>query len=430
MNSFEQPYVHEPITKLNSKRLMILPLLVELDGGKKLCITEADLEDYPGMFLNNSTDKPVLKPIFASYPKVKKQGGHNNLQMLVEEREDYIAKTSGTRAFPWRMFIVSENDKQLADCYMVYRLASPCRLQDVSWVKPGKVAWDWWNDWNIYDVDFRAGINTETYKYYIDFAAEHGIEYVILDEGWSVNMAADLMQVIPEIDIPELVKRARACGAVILMDAAQSAPHMPIDVQKLDVDFVAFSGHKMLAPMGIGVLYGKQELLEKMPPFLTGGEMIETVSRYDAVYAELPHKFEAGTVNAGGAVGLAAAIDYLESYGMDTLHAVEQELTAYLFRGMNAIPHVHVLGSQREDNHTGIVSFTVDQVHPHDISEVLSSDGMDIRAGHHCAQPLHDHLGIHSTARASLMFYNTKEEIDRFLESVSNIRRRMGFGNE
>lgn len=231
-------------------------------------------------------------------------------------------------------------------------------------------------------------------------------------------------------DIPELVKRARACGAVILMDAAQSAPHMPIDVQKLDVDFVAFSGHKMLAPMGIGVLYGKQELLEKMPPFLTGGEMIETVSRYDAVYAELPHKFEAGTVNAGGAVGLAAAIDYLESYGMDTLHAVEQELTAYLFRGMNAIPHVHVLGSQQEDNHTGIVSFTVDQVHPHDISEVLSSDGMDIRAGHHCAQPLHDHLGIHSTARASLMFYNTKEEIDRFLESVSNIRRRMGFGNE
>ncbi|WP_456107509.1 aminotransferase class V-fold PLP-dependent enzyme [Ruminococcus sp.] len=231
-------------------------------------------------------------------------------------------------------------------------------------------------------------------------------------------------------DIPELVKRARACGAVILMDAAQSAPHMPIDVQKLDVDFAAFSGHKMLAPMGIGVLYGKQELLEKMPPFLTGGEMIETVSRYDAVYAELPHKFEAGTVNAGGAVGLAAAIDYLESYGMDTLHAVEQELTAYLFRGMNAIPHVHVLGSQREDNHTGIVSFTVDQVHPHDISEVLSSDGMDIRAGHHCAQPLHDHLGIHSTARASLMFYNTKEEIDRFLESVSNIRRRMGFGNE
>lgn len=228
-------------------------------------------------------------------------------------------------------------------------------------------------------------------------------------------------------DIPELVKRARACGAVILMDAAQSAPHMPIDVQKLDVDFVAFSGHKMLAPMGIGVLYGKQELLEKMPPFLTGGEMIETVSRYDAVYAELPHKFEAGTVNAGGAVGLAAAIDYLESYGMDTLHAVEQELTAYLFRGMNAIPHVHVLGSQREDNHTGIVSFTVDQVHPHDISEVLSSDGMDIRAGHHCAQPLLAYLGVRSCARASLAFYNTTADIDRFLAALGGVRKEMGY---
>ena len=223
MNSFEQPYVHEPITKLNSKRLMILPLLVELDGGKKLCITEADLEDYPGMFLNNSIDKPVLKPIFASYPKVKKQGGHNNLQMLVEEREDYIAKTSGTRAFPWRVFIVSENDKQLADCDMVYRLASPCRLQDISWVKPGKVAWDWWNDWNIYDVDFRAGINTETYKYYIDFAAEHGIEYVILDEGWSVNMAADLMQVIPEIDIPELVNYGKSKNVGIILWAGYYA---------------------------------------------------------------------------------------------------------------------------------------------------------------------------------------------------------------
>ena len=223
MNSFEQPYVHEPITKLNSERLMILPFLVELDGGKKLCITEADLEDYPGMFLNNSTDKPVLKPVFAPYPKVKKQGGHNNLQMLVEEREDYIAKTSGTRAFPWRVFVVSENDKQLADCDMVYRLASPCRLQDVSWVKPGKVAWDWWNDWNIYDVDFRAGINNETYKYYIDFAAEHGIEYVILDEGWSVNMAADLMQVIPEIDIPELVNYGKSKKVGIILWAGYHA---------------------------------------------------------------------------------------------------------------------------------------------------------------------------------------------------------------
>ena len=223
MNSFEQPYVYEPITKLNSKRLMFLPLLVELKGGKKLCITEADLEDYPGMFLNNSTTQPALKPVFAPYPKVKKQGGHNNLQMLVEEREHYIAKTKGTRSFPWRVFVVSAEDRQLADCDMVYRLASPCRVKDLSWIKPGKVAWEWWNDWNIDGVDFRAGINNETYKYYIDFASEHGIEYVILDEGWAVNLKADLMQVIPEIDLQELVDYGKSKNVGIILWAGYYA---------------------------------------------------------------------------------------------------------------------------------------------------------------------------------------------------------------
>ena len=223
MNSFEQPYVYEPITKLNSKRLMFLPLLVELEGGKKLCITEADLEDYPGMFLNNSTTQPALKPVFAPYPKVKKQGGHNNLQILVEEREHYIAKTKGTRSFPWRVFVVSAEDRQLADCDMVYRLASPCRVKDLSWIKPGKVAWEWWNDWNIDGVDFRAGINNDTYKYYIDFASEHGIEYVILDEGWAVNLKADLMQVIPEINLQELVDYGKSKNVGIILWAGYYA---------------------------------------------------------------------------------------------------------------------------------------------------------------------------------------------------------------
>ena len=223
MNSFEQPYVYEPITKLNSKRLMFLPLLVDLEGGKKLCITEADLEDYPGMFLNNSTTQPALKPVFAPYPKVKKQGGHNNLQMLVEEREHYIAKTKGTRSFPWRVFVVSAEDRQLADCDMVYRLASPCRVKDLSWIKPGKVAWEWWNDWNIDGVDFRAGINNDTYKYYIDFASEHGIEYVILDEGWAVNLKAELMQVIPEIDLQELVDYGKSKNVGIILWAGYYA---------------------------------------------------------------------------------------------------------------------------------------------------------------------------------------------------------------
>ena len=223
MNSFEQPYVYEPITKLNSKHLMFLPLLVELEGGKKLCITEADLEDYPGMFLNNSTTQPALKPVFAPYPKVKKQGGHNNLQILVEEREHYIAKTKGTRSFPWRVFVVSTEDRQLADCDMVYRLASPCRVKDLSWIKPGKVAWEWWNDWNIDGVDFRAGINNDTYKYYIDFASEHGIEYVILDEGWAVNLKADLMQVIPEINLQELVDYGKSKNVGIILWAGYYA---------------------------------------------------------------------------------------------------------------------------------------------------------------------------------------------------------------
>lgn len=222
-NSFEQPYVNESITKLNSQRLMILPFLVALEDGKKLCITEADLENYPGMFLNNSTDKPSLTSVHAPYPKQKEQGGHNRLQMLVKERENYIAKTKGTRSFPWRIFVVSENDGQLADCDMVYRLASPSRVSDISWIKPGKVAWDWWNDWNIYDVDFRAGINNETYKYYIDFAAGQGIEYVILDEGWAVNLEADLLQVIPEINLEEIISYAKSKQVDIILWAGYYA---------------------------------------------------------------------------------------------------------------------------------------------------------------------------------------------------------------
>ena len=216
-SSFENVYVHEPITKLNTERLLFLPLLVELNDGKKLCITEVNLEDYPGMYLNNRTDKPAFNPVFAPVPKRTKQGGHNQLQMLVEERENYIAKTQGTRSFPWRLFVVSENDKELADCDMVYRLASPSRIHDISWIKPGKVAWDWWNAWNLYGVDFRAGINNETYRYYIDFASENGIEYVILDEGWAVNLEADMLKVIPEINLQELVDYGKSKNVGIIL---------------------------------------------------------------------------------------------------------------------------------------------------------------------------------------------------------------------
>ena len=228
-------------------------------------------------------------------------------------------------------------------------------------------------------------------------------------------------------DMKTFAKVCHEKGIVIVADGAQSVPHMPVDVQDLDVDFLAFSGHKMLGPMGIGVLYGKKEHLEKMPPFLTGGEMIESVTRDGAVFAELPHKFEAGTVNAGGAVGLAAAIDYIENIGFDKIQKREDDLTALAMQEIQKIPFVHVLGDTDPAGHHGIITFTVDGVHPHDIAAILDADHIAVRAGHHCAQPLHKHLGVMSSTRASLMFYNTEEEIFKFTESLKKIRRMMGY---
>ncbi len=231
-----------------------------------------------------------------------------------------------------------------------------------------------------------------------------------------------------EYPVKEIAKLAHENGAVMVVDGAQSTPHMRVDVTDLDADFFAFSGHKLLAPMGIGVLYGKEELLEKMPPFLSGGEMIDSVTRTSAVYAELPHNFEAGTVNAAGAAGLKAAIDYIEKVGFDYIGEREIALTSRAIEKMKKIPHVNIIGSENADEHTGIVTFTIDNVHPHDISEILAADGIAVRAGHHCAQPLLTHLGLNSTARASFAFYNTEDEVDKFTDSVATIRERMGYG--
>lgn len=229
--------------------------------------------------------------------------------------------------------------------------------------------------------------------------------------------------------IRQLADIAHRHGAVMVVDGAQSTPHIPVDVQALDADFLAFSGHKVYGPMGIGVLYGKRALLEEMPPFLTGGEMIESVTREGAVFAELPHKFEAGTVNAAGAAGLRAAIEYVESVGFDAMHRQELALTQRTLTGMADMPHIHVIGSDRAEEHNGIITFTVEGVHPHDVSEILACDGVDVRAGHHCAQPLLQHLGYSATVRASFAFYNTENEVDRLLQSLSTIRERMGYGN-
>ena len=230
-----------------------------------------------------------------------------------------------------------------------------------------------------------------------------------------------------EYPIRAVAELAHRVGAVLVVDGAQSTPHLPVNVQELGADFLAFSGHKLYGPMGIGALYGRRELLEEMPPFLTGGEMIESVTREGAVFAEAPHKFEAGTVNAAGAAGLHAAIDYVERVGFDTIHARELAVTADAFARMRALPHVRILGSDKAEEHNGILTFVVDNVHPHDVSELLAADGVAVRAGHHCAEPLHRFLGYHATVRASFAFYNDKTDVDRLVGSLSTVRGRMGY---
>ena len=266
---------------------------------------------------------------------------------------------------------------------------------------------------------------------YLDCEPDGSFSEKTLDEG--INGKTKLVAVTHVSNVlgcvspvAEIVERAHRVGAVVVLDGAQSVPHMPVNVTKLGVDFLAFSGHKMLGPMGIGVLWGKMELLEQMPPFLTGGEMIESVTRNGATYAEVPHKFEAGTVNAAGAVGLVAAIDYLERIGFTDMMAHEELLVARAMEGIAKIPGIHVLGSKDPRNHTGIVNFLVDGVHPHDVAEILESDGVNVRSGHHCAQPLLQHLGCRASTRASFLFYNTTDEVDRLVESLSTLRGRMG----
>ena len=221
MSSCESQYAHHPLSQWNKERLAFLPIVVEAPGGVRLCVTEADLRNYPGLYLYDGDASTTLRGRLPRVPKDVVQGGHNMLQGLVQSREPFIARDADV--FPWRAILVVDEDKELAQSDFVYRLAAPAKPGDWSWVKPGKVAWDWWNDWNLYGVDFRAGINNDTYKYYIDFAASKGIEYVILDEGWAVNLKADLMQVIPEIDLEMLTSYAASKGVGIILWAGYMA---------------------------------------------------------------------------------------------------------------------------------------------------------------------------------------------------------------
>ena len=226
--------------------------------------------------------------------------------------------------------------------------------------------------------------------------------------------------------IEKVIRKAHSVGAVVVLDGAQSAPHMKSDVQAWDCDFYAFSGHKMLASAGTGVLYGKMELLKAMEPFLSGGDMIEYVEEQSTTFAEVPFKFEAGTENVEGAVALHAAIDYLEGIGFDAIEEHEYELTKHCLEGMLKLPYVHILGSTDPEKKVGVISFTIDGVHPHDAATILDSYGIAVRSGHHCAQPLGHHLHVEASNRASFYIYNTLEEVDYFLQTLPLVRKQMG----
>ncbi|WP_312422627.1 cysteine desulfurase [Anaerospora hongkongensis] len=227
--------------------------------------------------------------------------------------------------------------------------------------------------------------------------------------------------------VKRIAEKAHAVGAVVVVDGAQSIPHLPVNVRELDVDFFVFSGHKMLAPMGIGVLYGKEKLLDAMPPFLFGGDMIEYVQEQETTFAPLPAKFEAGTQNVGGAMGLSAAIDYLKRVGMPVIEECEKELVRYAITKLSKLPYITLYGCGELVDKTGVISFNVQDVHPHDVSTILDADGIAIRAGHHCAHPLLQYLGVNATCRASLYFYNTKDDVDALIDSLSRVRKVMGY---
>ena len=249
--------------------------------------------------------------------------------------------------------------------------------------------------------------------------SDEEIENKITDKTKIVGIA-HVSNVLGTINnVKKIIKYAHKKGAVVIVDASQSIPHMKIDVQDLDADFLVFSGHKMLAPLGIGVLYGKREILNKMTPFLMGGDMIEYVYEQETTYAPLPNKFEAGTQNVEGVVGLGAAIDYIQNLGYDKMQELENDVLAYARQELSKLDFLTLYMTPNEKNHSSVISFNIKGVHPHDVASILDSEGVCVRSGNHCAQPLMRFLGIDSTCRASFYFYNTKEDVDRLVHALN-----------
>lgn len=269
----------------------------------------------------------------------------------------------------------------------------------------------------------RVGANLK----YINLRADGTLDLADAEEKMSdrtkivsVTHASNVLGVVNPIK--ELAQMAHQHGAIMIADGAQSAPHMVIDVQDMNVDFFAFSGHKMLGPTGIGVLYGKYDVLNKMNPAQFGGEMIELVDLHEATFQPLPWRFEAGTPNIAGAIGLGAAVDYLTNIGMTEVEAYEQSLVSYALPKIKKIPGVTVYGPQDSEHHSGVIAFNLDSVHAHDLATALDQEGIEVRAGHHCTQPLMRYLGIAATVRVSLYIYNTREEIDHFIDIIGKIK--------
>lgn len=245
--------------------------------------------------------------------------------------------------------------------------------------------------------------------------ADDEIESKITDQTKIVGIT-HISNVLGTINhVKKIIKYAHKKGAIVIVDASQSIPHMKIDVQDLDCDFLVFSGHKMLAPLGIGVLYGKREWLNKMSPFLMGGDMIEYVYEQETTFAPLPNKFEAGTQNVEGVIGLGAAIDYIEKIGYDKIQQIEKEIVSYARQELSKLDYLTLYLTPNEENHSGVISFNIKGVHPHDVASILDSQNVCVRSGNHCAQPLMRFLGIDSTCRASFYFYNDKEDVDRLV---------------
>ena len=343
-NSFENIYTECKLSGRNPGRLSFTPLLVDAGNGLKVCISEVNIDSYPGLFLFNPASGTSLKGVHAPYPKTQTAGAYNNIQLTVQEREDFIARTDGPKTFPWRLFVVG-SDLEVADSDLTWLLADASKVEDTSWIKPGKVAWDWWNNWNIKGVDFKAGINTQTYKYYIDFAAANGIEYVILDDGWAAGKGEDLMVLNPEIDLEGIVKYAESKGVGIILWAGFLA------FQK-DMDNICRHYSEM------GVKGFKVDFLDRDDQFMTAFEYdcAETAAKYHLVIDMHGTHKPAGITRTWPNV-----LNYEGVHGLETvkwtakdIDQVHYDVTLPFIRQV-AGPMDYTQGAMRNSNYTNFV---------------------------------------------------------------------------